>query len=114
MAAWKEDALQLLGVGLVADDAELDGDLAKRHLRELGQIYWEPLRVMSMLAIRSMSIAVGAVADMNVDLEVRGQDVHAAELLAASLEGLGQVDCLCHGVAIGASKNSRWLLFLHL
>ena len=103
VATWKEDALQLLRVGLVADNAELVGDLTKRNLRELGQIYWEPRRVMSMLAIRSLSIAVRAVADMNVDLEVWRQDVHAAELLAASLYGLGQVDCLCHGVAIRAS-----------
>ena len=114
VATWKEDALQLLRVGLVADNAELVGDLTERNLRELGQIYWEPRRVMSMLAIRSLSIAVRAVADMNVDLEVRGQDVHAAELLAASLDSLGQIDCLCHGIAIGTSLNSRWLLFLHL
>lgn len=116
MAAWKVDALQLLGVGLVADDAELDGDLAKRHLRELSQINWEPMRIMSLFAFRSLTsiISFGTVADMNVDLEVWRQDVHATELLAASLDGLGQIDSLCHGIAIGASLNSRWLLFLHL
>ena len=116
MATWKVDALQLLGVGLVADDAKLVGDLTKRNLRELSQINWEPMRVMSLFAFRSLTsiISVGTVADMNVDLEVWRQDVHAAELLAASLDSLGQIDCLCHGIAIGASLNSRWLLFLHL
>ena len=67
---------------------------------------------MSLIVVWAI-IHVAALPDVDVDLEVRREHVHAAELLAAALEGLDHADGLRHAVALVLIKGARLLRVFH-
>ena len=58
-------------------------------------------------------IHIVAVADVDVDLEVRREHVDASELLAAVVEGLDHPDGLRHAVALAQIIAARLLRVFH-
>ena len=79
---------------------------------ELAQIYWEITLILCLIVVWA-AIYVLAVADVDVDLEVRREHVHASELLAALVEGLDHADGLRHTVTIARVIAARLLRVFH-
>ena len=110
--AGEQLVVEVFGVRLETNNANLVCNLRQRGLRQLAQINWEIGVTVSWIVVWAI-IHVVALPDVDVDLEVRREHVHASQLLAAAVEGLDHAHGLRHAVVLILIKGARLLRVFH-